>query len=542
MTTDYVSLRIQKVSLFRFLFLILSFLALLTSNPIFYREAFCAQVTLAWDPESASGLAGYKVHYGTVSRNYSFTADAGNQTTATVTGLTAGVTYYFAATAYDTGSTESAPSNEVTYTIPTSCSFSIAPASKSFTTPDAGMGSVNVTTTSNCGWTTANSATWVTITSGASGTGNGTVNYSVAANTTASSRTAGLTIAGSTFIVTQAAGTATYTITAGAGANGSISPSGSVSVNAGASRSFTITPSSGYQVANVTVDGSSVGAVTSYTFSNVTATHTISASFSAVPPSSYTLAISKAGTGSGTVTTNPSGTSFTAGTSVTLTAAASTGSTFGGWSGGCSGTATSCTIRMDAAKSVTATFTLKTFAITASAGASGTISPSGHVSVTQGANQSFTITPATGYTVASLMVDGASVAASTSYTFSGITANHTITASFAAATTPPPPGPGTPSALNILWQHQTTGMLSAWLMNGTSLASLATVTPGVVSDTNWKIVGIGDFNNDGKPDILWQHQTTGMLSVWLMNGTSLASLATVTPGVVSDTNWKIVGL
>ena len=97
------------------------------------------------------------------------------------------------------------------------------------------------------------------------------------------------------------------------------------------------------------------------------------------------------------------------------------------------------------------------------------------------------------------------------------------------------------SALNILWQHQTTGTLSAWLMNGTSLASLATVTPGVVSDTNWKIVGTGDFNNDGKPDILWQHQTTGTLSAWLMNGTNLTSLATVTPGVVSDTNWKIVG-
>ena len=99
--------------------------------------------------------------------------------------------------------------------------------------------------------------------------------------------------------------------------------------------------------------------------------------------------------------------------------------------------------------------------------------------------------------------------------------------------TPPP---------QILWQHQTTGSLSAWLMNGTSLASLATVTPNVVSDTNWKIVGIADFNNDGHPDILWQHQATGSLSAWLMNGTSLTTLATVTPGVVSDTNWKIVGI
>ncbi len=214
MTAGCVSSRTQKVSLFRFLFLILSFLALLTSNPVFYREAFCAQVTLAWDPESESGLAGYKVHYGTVSRSYSFTADAGNQTAAIITGLTAGVTYYFAATAYDTGGSESAPSNEVIYTVPTSCSFSIGPASKSFATA-AGTGSVSVATQSGCSWTTASPASWVRITSGASGTGNGTVNYSVDANTGASSRTVGLTIAGAVFTVTQA-GVSTYAITASA--------------------------------------------------------------------------------------------------------------------------------------------------------------------------------------------------------------------------------------------------------------------------------------------------------------------------------------
>ena len=96
---------------------------------------------------------------------------------------------------------------------------------------------------------------------------------------------------------------------------------------------------------------------------------------------------------------------------------------------------------------------------------------------------------------------------------------------------------------DILWQHQATGGLSAWLMNETTLAELATVTPNVVSDTNWKIVGVADFNRDGHPDILWQHQATGGLSAWLMNGTSLAhTLAVVTPNVVSDTNWKIVGV
>src|SRR6266516_2854593 len=64
---------------------------------------------------------------------------------------------------------------------------------------------------------------------------------------------------------------ATNTITASAGANGSISPSGAVIVNYAASQTFTISPSTGYHVAGVLVDGSSVGVVTSYTFANVTA-------------------------------------------------------------------------------------------------------------------------------------------------------------------------------------------------------------------------------------------------------------------------------
>ena len=70
-----------------------------------------------------------------------------------------------------------------------------------------------------------------------------------------------------------------FTITATAGANGSISPSGVVTVSSGASKAFTITANTGYQIADVLVDGSSAGKVSSYTFSNVTANHTISASF-----------------------------------------------------------------------------------------------------------------------------------------------------------------------------------------------------------------------------------------------------------------------
>ena len=84
-----------------------------------------------------------------------------------------------------------------------------------------------------------------------------------------------------------------YAITATAGSGGSISPAGAVIVNAGANQAFTITPNTGYAIAGVSVDGSSVGALASYTFSGVAATHTIAATFAATgntPPSISTVA------------------------------------------------------------------------------------------------------------------------------------------------------------------------------------------------------------------------------------------------------------
>jgi hypothetical protein len=75
----------------------------------------------------------------------------------------------------------------------------------------------------------------------------------------------------------------TYTITASAGQGGSITPSGTVSVNSGSNQAFNIVPDSGYEVSDVKVDGSSVGAVNSYTFSNISSNHTITATFTLVP-------------------------------------------------------------------------------------------------------------------------------------------------------------------------------------------------------------------------------------------------------------------
>jgi len=90
-------------------------------SPIIYlftaiTSAFATEVTLAWDPKTDAGLAGYRLYYGTSSRTYDVNVDAGNQSTYTVTGLTPG-TYYFAVTAYYLSGTETGFSNEVSTTI-----------------------------------------------------------------------------------------------------------------------------------------------------------------------------------------------------------------------------------------------------------------------------------------------------------------------------------------------------------------------------------------------------------------------------------------
>jgi hypothetical protein len=91
---------------------------------------------------------------------------------------------------------------------------------------------------------------------------------------------------------------------------------------------------------------------------------------------------------------------------------------------------------------------------------------------------------------------------------------------------------------DILWRNSTTGDVAIWLMNGASFASggyIATI------DLKWQIVGVGDFDGDGKADILWRNTATGENVIWLMDGTSIrANSAPIYP--VSDINWQVVGV
>ena len=150
-----------------------------------------------------------------------------------------------------------------------------------------------------------------------------------------------------------------------------------------------------------------------------------------IPVAKYTVTV-----------TNGSGTGqYAQGETVTITAgAAPSGQQFKEWE------VVSGTITLASSTSETTTFTMPTeavsvkanyeaipvtgYTITATAGANGSITPSGAVKVAKGDNQTFTISPSSGYVIDTLKVDGSEVTATTSYTFSDVKANHTIEVTF----------------------------------------------------------------------------------------------------------------
>jgi hypothetical protein len=114
-------------------------------------------------------------------------------------------------TVYNTDGRSATLSNAYTFTNSGACTYSISPTSSTVGSA-ASTGSVSVASGAGCAWTASSGAGWITVTSGASGSGNGTVAYSVAANTGSSSRTGTLSIAGNTYTVTQQAATCSYTV------------------------------------------------------------------------------------------------------------------------------------------------------------------------------------------------------------------------------------------------------------------------------------------------------------------------------------------
>jgi uncharacterized repeat protein (TIGR02543 family) len=165
--------------------------------------------------------------------------------------------------------------------------------------------------------------------------------------------------------VTQTATTpaANYTITVSSGTGGSVSPSGTVTKAWGSSQTFTLTATTGYQLATLLIDGVSQPLATTYTLNNLNANHTLTVGWSqqaqVIPPlTTYTLNLTS--TTGGSAYPSLTQASYGAGTVLTLTATPNTGYVFSGWSGDLTSTQNPATLTMTANKSVQARFTAQT--------------------------------------------------------------------------------------------------------------------------------------------------------------------------------------
>ena len=99
---------------------------------------------------------------------------------------------------------------------------------------------------------------------------------------------------------------------------------------------------------------------------------------------------------------------------------------------------------------------------------------------------------------------------------------------------------------DLLWRQNATGALSVWSMDGATVNSGPSVIYQgnlIQPDASWGIAAIGDFGGDGNADVLWRQSATGALALWQMNGNTVNSSGAVTYQgnvVAPDASWKIV--
>jgi len=254
-------------------FKIAAFISILFSAFLYAGNADSADVTLAWDGVSQTGVTvnGYRVYYSTDSSSGLTKGCEVASTSCKVSGLDDGKTYHFVATAYNSYG-ESEPSDPVSYTVPD--------VLQTFTIAASADGYGSISPSGSVSLIEGHSKTFtITPNSGfhiqdvlVDGTDIG-----------ASSQYTFNEISANHIIhATFASNPVTlHTIVATDDGHGSISPKGNVTVIEGNEQDFSISPNTGYHIADVLVDGHSVGAMGDYEFPNVTEGHTISASFAA---------------------------------------------------------------------------------------------------------------------------------------------------------------------------------------------------------------------------------------------------------------------
>jgi uncharacterized repeat protein (TIGR02543 family) len=147
----------------------------------------------------------------------------------------------------------------------------------------------------------------------------------------------------------------------------------------------------------------------------------------------FTLSVSGV---NGSIARNPDLSLYDSGSVVQLSANPATGYHFTVWGGDLSGGLSPATIQMNGNRTVTASFAIDEFTITATAGSHGTIDPAGDIVLQYGMSQRFTFNPDPGHYADSVIVDGAPVDSAAGYTFHSVTADHMIRVTFAPI--PPP--------------------------------------------------------------------------------------------------------
>jgi hypothetical protein len=303
-----------------------------------------------------------------------------------------------------------------------------------------------------------------------------------------------------------------FTMTSGAGTGGSINPSGVITLDYGSSRTYTISPNTGYQISGVLVDNVSVGTPSVYSFSNISANHTIAASFSLI---TNTITAS-AGTG-GTI--SPQGNvSVNYGTNQTFNISANTGyyvSDVKVDNVSVGAVSSYNFANVTAGHSISATFAQYTYTITGSAGTSGTITPSGNITVNHGSSRTFTISPDFGFQVSDVKVDNVSAGAVSTYTFSNVTSAHTISATFTTATYSITASAGSGGSINPSG--------AATVTHGTSRTyTITPVTGYKISDVKVDNVSVGNASSYTFNNVTSSHSISATFSIITFNITSQA--------------------
>ena len=232
-----------------------------------------------------------------------------------------------------------------------------------------------------------------------------------------------------------------YVITATAGANGEIDPSGDINVEEGDNQTFYFYPDSGYDIDVVYIDGSSNPEAVengNHTFVYVTEDHTIHVTFKAQDVETYTITATSGANGS----IDPSGTVIVnSGDNQTFYFYPDAGYEteqvlVNGYSVPEAVTDGFYTfVNVDEDHTIHVTFAVKTLVITATAGENGSIDPLGTVYVNGGENQTFTFTPYVNYLINQVFVDGENVPEAVEngyHTFVNVTEDHTIHVTFVA--------------------------------------------------------------------------------------------------------------